>query len=141
LAVLAVAALIATPTSAAETMVASIPATSAYTTTASLVPGCGGGEVAGGGGSGGGGHIVFRVAFNPDGRMTVNGVEAGAFNPAHTYRVTVHCEQILFQWIATTEVLNETTGVIEFQQQAVEVIGAAEEARAVAQHVGDLSVD
>jgi hypothetical protein len=137
-AVLVFAALVATPVAAAEIQVAGIPIASSYTATAVLVPGCGGGEVMGGKSDG---HVIFRVAFGADGQLNVNGCQGGEFNPAHTYRVTVHSEQVLCLWFATTEVLNETTGAVEFLQVGFRFAPGAEQVTAVAEDVISLSVE
>lgn len=118
---------------AAETWVAAVPAGNAYVVTAVLAPGPAGAEVCGD--VTGQDHVDFRVGFGPDLKLSVNGADAGTFVPCATYRVTIVCQRIGCQWFATTSVLNQTTGLLVFQQMNYAMPGAAEEVRAVAEDV------
>jgi hypothetical protein len=87
------------------------------------------------------GHVNFRVAFGADGELSVNGVPAGAFDPGATYKVTVECHKVLFVWVATTVVRNETTGVDQFAQIGLDLSGATERVRATGMQVMALTVE
>ncbi len=122
---------------AAETWVAPVPPGDAFMATAVLVPGCGGSEVCG---ERGNGHVDLRIGFGADLKLSVNGVDAGAFDPSATYRVTVTCQKLGCLWFATTNVVNQTTGLPVFEQMNYPMAGAAEEIRVVAEHVVQLTV-
>lgn len=123
---------------AAEIWVEDVPAADAYFVAATVVPGPGGAEVCGSDKEQG--HVDFRIGFGSDLKLTVNGIDAGTFVPCATYRVTIVCQRIGGQWFATTNVLNQTTGLPVFQQMNYAMPGGADEVRAVAGDVIQLSV-
>jgi hypothetical protein len=123
---------------AAELWVEEIPSGVPYVVTASLVPGEGGAEVCGGDKEQG--HVDFRIGFG-GGAISVNGVDAGSFDPSAAYSVTVSAWKCGPQWFATTQVLNLTTGQPVFEQMNYNMAGAAAEAWASASDVLDLSVE
>jgi hypothetical protein len=122
---------------AAEASVVAVPAGNAYVVTAILVPGSGGAEVCGD--TNGQGHIDFRIGFGSDLNLSVNGVAAGAFDPGAAYRVTVTCQRLGCEWFATTNVANQATGALVFQQQSYPILGSTE-VRVAAEHVVQLTV-
>lgn len=123
---------------AAEIWTVDVPAGDAYFVTAALVPGTSGAEVLAD--DRGQGHVDLRVGFGSDLTLSVNGVEAGGFDPAAIYLVTVDCRKVCGQWLATTRVVNQTTGSSVYEQMNHRMPAAAEQFRAVAEDVIQLDV-
>ncbi|MCK6461094.1 MAG: hypothetical protein L6Q95_14525 [Planctomycetes bacterium] len=122
---------------AAELWVEEIPSGNSYVVTASLVPGADA-EVCGGDRDQG--HVNFRIGFL-GGAISVNGVDAGSFDPAAAYSVTVSAWKCGPQWLASTQVHNLTTGQPVFEQLNYKMSAAANEAWASASDVLDLSAE
>ncbi len=131
-------ALLASVGLATELWMEEIPSANVYVVTASLVPGDGGAEVCGGGKEQG--HVDFRIGFDIGG-VTVNGVAAGCFDPGAAYGVTVSCWRCGPHWLATTRVVNLTTGQLVFEQANYKMPAAAEVAWATGADVFDLRVE
>src|SRR5262245_55199233 len=123
---------------AGEASSASVPESAFYAVTATLVPGPAGAELCGT--DRGDGHIDFRIGFGSDMRLCVNGVDAGPYDPAACYLVTVECHNVFGQWFATTHITNLSTGGLVFAQIGLATTGGAEEVVAAAQDVSHLSV-
>lgn len=117
---------------------ADVPTGDAFLATGVLVPGINGAELLGG--DRGEGHTEFRIRFGADLRLSVNGVDAGQFDPSATYRVTVQCESVGCIWFATTHVVNQTTGIPVFCQMNYPMLCAAEQVRIVAEDAVQLTV-
>jgi len=123
---------------AAQVFTVEIPAgADAYVVTATLVPGSEGAEVLGDRGDG---HVQFRVGFGSDLRLSVNGADAGTFNPLATYVVTVSCQRVGNHWFASTVVSNGA-GQAVFSQANYKMPEAATEALAAAPEVDVLNVE
>jgi hypothetical protein len=123
---------------AAEDCVEQVPAGESYSVAAVLMPGPNGGEVADVKGQG---HVNFRVAFGADLRVSVNGADAGAFEPGGTYGVNVFCWEAGGQWFATTHVVNQLTGELIYEQVGFPMPDAGDRVHAAADHVVQLHVD
>ena len=123
---------------AAETWTVDVPVGDAYVVTAVLVPGPTGAEVLGD--DKGQGHVDLRIGFGSDLRLSVNGIDAGMFDPCATYLVSVECNRVGVQWFATTHVINQGTGTPVYEQMNYAMPGAAEQVRATAEDVIQLSV-
>lgn len=130
-------AMLATAVVAAELWVVEVPAGNKYVVSAVLVPGVEGGEVCGGGHDQG--HVDFRIGFDGCG-ITVNGVDAGPFDPSATYGVTVSCFKCGSNWFATTHVVNLATGQPVFEQVNYKMPSPAEEVWAAGVDILDLCV-
>jgi hypothetical protein len=122
---------------AAETWTHEVPEHDRYVVVASLVPGCEGADVLGEKGED---HVDFRVGFGVDLLLSVNGVDAGPFDPAATYEVTVSCQRVGPHWFASTVVVNECTGQVAFCQANYKMPDAATLVRVTAQDVVALNV-
>ena len=122
---------------AAEIWTVDVPAGDVYLTTAVLVPGATGAEVCG---ERGNGHVDLRIGFGGDLKLSVNGVDAGVFDPAATYLVTVECRKVCDQWLATTRVVNQMSGAPTYEQMNYRLSGALEQVRAVAEDVIQLDI-
>ncbi|HEX5136800.1 MAG TPA: hypothetical protein VFY93_07510 [Planctomycetota bacterium] len=123
---------------AAEVWCEAIPEGDAYSVSCVLVPGFSGADLCGV--DYGNEHVDFRVGFGADGRLTVNGADAGCFNPGATYAVTVQCTKMTCGWFANTNVVNVETGEPVYQQIHYRMPGAASEVRAAADDVQFLGV-
>jgi hypothetical protein len=128
---------LASVAAAAEICAVDVPAGDAYVVTAVLVPGCGGAEVCAGDKDEG--HVDLRIGFGGDLSLSVNGLDAGTYDPAAGCLVTIECRKVCGQWLATTRVVNQTTGAAVYEQMNYRMPGAAEEVRAVAEDVIQLS--
>jgi hypothetical protein len=122
---------------AAESLTAEVPDSDTYIVAAAIVPGCEGAEVLGDKGDG---HVDFHIGFGVDLLLSVNGVDAGPFDPSATYSVTVSCQRAGQNWFASTVVVNECTGEVAYSQANYKMPGAAELVRATAPDVIALSV-
>ena len=123
---------------AAEIWTVEVPTGDVYFVTAALVPGPGGAEVCAGDKEQG--HVDLRIGFGADLDLSVNGLEAGTFDPEAAYLVTVDCRKVCGQWFATTRVLNQATGALVCEQVNYRMPGAAEQVSAVAEDVIQLAV-
>jgi hypothetical protein len=123
---------------AAESWSVDLPSESNYTVSAVLIPGAEGAEVCGV--DRGQEHVNFSIGFGAGLGLSVNGVDAGSFDPTATYSITVACHKIGCHWFATTHIVNQSTGEPVFEQMNYKMPGAADQAHAIAEDVTQLQV-
>ena len=122
----------------ADAAVADVPEAPSYVVSPGVTPGAAAGEVCGD--ADGQGHVDFRIGFGAGQRILVNGVDVGGYDAEATYHVVVECRNVAGQWLATTHIINQTSGLPVFHQLDCAIAGEATQVRVVADDVA-LSVN